>query len=152
MESDPPLCEGASDTSYLNSADVRKAIHIPEAAPTWINCNVDIDYEMQHETTLQQVFKQLISQYKIPKFIVYNGDLDMLCSVTGVQRFVDQLGYKVTDKYKPWRVGGRIAGFVKRYEGITFTTIRGAGHFVPTDQPEAGLAVLKELLGISKLN
>ena len=143
-------CESSGYISYLNSADVRKAIHIPDKVKTWTSCFESINYTMQHPT-MKQVVQQLITQNKISKLIIYNGDLDLSCDFLGDERFVDQLGYKVTDKYKLWRVGGRIAGFVKRYEGITFTTIRGAGHFVPTDQPEAGLAVLKELLGISKL-
>ena len=97
-------------------------------------------------------FKELIDVHKIPTFIAYNGDLDMVCDFLGDQRFVDSLGYKLIDKYKSWVVSGRIAGFVKRYEGITFTTVRGAGHMVPTDQPEAALAIVKELIGVEKLN
>ncbi|CAK5082910.1 unnamed protein product [Meloidogyne enterolobii] len=33
---------------------------------------------------------------------------------------------------KPWRVDGQIAGFKTKYtNGLTFITIRGAGHMVP---------------------
>ena len=75
----------------------------------------------------------------------------MQCDFLGCQRFVDSFGYKLKDKYKPWYIGERVSGFVKRYEGITFTTVRDAGHMVPTDQPEAALEVIKELIGVKKL-
>ena len=96
--------------------------------------------------------KELIEKHKIPKMIVYNGDIDLVCDLIADQKFVDDLGYKLIANYRKWSVGGRTAGFVKRYEGISFMTVRNAGHKVPKDQPESALAIIKELLGISNVN
>ena len=95
--------------------------------------------------------KELVEKYKLSTIIIYNGDFDTVCNFIGDQEFVDNLGYQVIDEYHSWTSGQRIGGWVKRYKGITFTTVRGAGHMVPSDQPEAALEIVKELIGKSKL-
>ena len=142
-------CPKARHSEWMNRADVRKALHIPDHLPKWAICS-SASY-LNQKKTMKQEIKDLVEKYKLGQIIIYNGDLDLMCDFLGCQRFVDSFGYKLKDKYKPWYVGGRVGGFVKRYEGITFTTVRGAGHFVPTDQPEAALEVIKELIGIKKL-
>ncbi len=64
---------------------------------------------------------------------------------------MDELGLKLTQSYKKWTVNGETAGFVKRYNGLTFMTVRGAGHNVPMDKPEAALKIVRELIGISNV-
>ena len=144
-----PACKFSNYTYYMNTPEVRKALHIPDHVKHWSLCG-NAHYKEQYDTMRAQ-FKELIEVHKVPTFIVYNGDLDLVCDFLGDQRFVDSLGYKLTHKLKAWVNKKRIGGFVKRYEGITFTTVRGAGHMVPSDQPEAALAIVKELIGIQKL-
>ena len=142
-------CPKPGYTKWMNLPEVRKALHIPYHLPRWSVYNGD-DYLIQ-KTTVKPEIKDLVEKYKLGQIIIYNGDLDMVCDFLGCQRFVDSLGYKLKDKYQPWYVGERLGGFVKRYEGITFSTVRGAGHMVPTDKPEAALEVIKELIGIKQL-
>jgi cathepsin A (carboxypeptidase C) len=47
--------------------------------------------------------------------------------------FLDGLDMQIGHNYTKWIFDGRMAGFLKRYKGLTFTTIRGAGHIAPTD-------------------
>ena len=147
-----PNCVFSNFTAYLNRPEVRKALHVSDHNKQWRLCGLasGASYRRVYQNVRAQV-KELVEVHKVPTFIIYNGDLDMVCDFLGDQRFVDSLGYQVKDKYKPWKVGGRIGGFVKRYEGITFTTVRDAGHMVPTDQPLAGLEIVKELIGLKKL-
>ena len=79
--------------------------------------------------------------------MIYYGDFDTVCNFIGGQQFVDNLGYKLKEPYHVWTVNGRIAGFVKRYEGILFILVRAAGHFVPADQPLAALDIVRQLIG-----
>ena len=39
-----------------------------------------------------------------------------------------------------------IAGYKKVYDKIVFTTVRGAGHMVPADQPGPALSMFNEFL------
>ena len=40
----------------------------------------------------------------------------------------------------------QIAGFVTEYEGISFMTVKGAGHMVPSDKPRQALKMFKQFL------
>ena len=140
--------------AYLNQPDVRKALHIPDHVKIWKPCFCNImrwgGYKKQY-TSMKSQIKEIIDSKVLDNFLVYYGDLDVICAFLGQLKFVDDLGYKVINESKPWKVNGRVAGYVKRYEGITFTTVSGAGHSVPVDKPLAALSVLKELIGHSKL-
>lgn len=41
----------------------------------------------------------------------------------------------------------KVGGYAVEYEKVTFVTIRGAGHFVPSYQPERALAFFSSFLG-----
>uniref|UniRef100_A0A914L089 Uncharacterized protein n=1 Tax=Meloidogyne incognita TaxID=6306 RepID=A0A914L089_MELIC len=46
-----------------------------------------------------------------------------------------------------WIVNGQIGGFKTEYEnGLTFTTVRGAGHAVPQYKPQESLYMIKQFL------
>lgn len=90
------------------------------------------------------------------RVLVYNGDTDMACNFLGDEWFVDDLKQPIKHPRTPWYVKGQVAGFVKAFDKITYTTIRvrllyklmrifsnlttcvlqGAGHMVPQWAPE----------------
>ena len=148
-------CQPMGIKAYLNRSDVRKVLRIADQVKTWIPCFGEIDLTGQYEKqyfSMKSQFKEIIDKKVLDSFVVYYGDLDMICAFRGNMKFVDDLGYKVINESKPWKVNGRVAGYVKRYEGITFTTVTGAGHSVPVDKPLAALNIFKELIGHSMLN
>ena len=74
------------------------------------------------------------------RVLVYNGDTDPGLNSFFAQNWTAALGYKETQRWRPWTLDGREAmgGYVTRYEhGLDFLTIRGAGHMVPEYQPKA---------------
>ncbi|CAG2164637.1 unnamed protein product [Oppiella nova] len=140
---------------YLNTDAVRKALHVREGIKEWSPCDGPY-HQTGGATRQQQNARDLINTYKIPKFIVYNGDFDTVCDFISDQKFVTNLGFKTTEHYRKWTVDGTydgvIGGFVQNYEkGLSFVLVRGAGHMVPQDKPEAGLQILRALLGLAKL-
>ena len=58
------------------------------------------------------------------RILVYNGDTDMACNFLGDEWFVDDLKRPITKSRAPWYVKGQVAGFVKTFDRITYTTIR----------------------------
>lgn len=63
--------------------------------------------------------------------------------------FVENLGFKTVEGRAAWRLDsdGSVGGFAKTYDkGLVFTTVRGAGHMVPTDKPEAALKIFNQFL------
>jgi cathepsin A (carboxypeptidase C) len=148
-----PKCLSGGHAQYLNSVEVRNAIHIPERVQKWVQCTAvseKFNYTRQRDN-MKTDFLELINQYKIFPFIVYNGDFDLVFDFLGDQQFVDGLGLTLKQESKPWSDNGVTAGFVKRFDGLTFTTVRGAGHKVPMDKPEPALRIIKELLGIQSI-
>jgi cathepsin A (carboxypeptidase C) len=148
-----PQCIGNSFAEYINLEDVRNAIHIPDRVHKWINCKDISDkfnYTHQHRS-MKSEFLEIIHNYKIQPFIIYNGDVDLVCDFLGDQQFVDGLGLTLKQKYKPWTYNGVTAGFVKRFDGLTFMTVRGAGHSVPADKHGPTLKIIGELLGIQNV-
>jgi len=85
--------------------------------------------------------------------LLYAGDADIVCNFLGVERFASSLGRNVTTEYVYWNYfkdnndkHTEIGGFIRRYDGVAFATVRGAGHMVPTDRPEAALHMFQFFL------
>ncbi|EPY78752.1 lysosomal protective protein [Camelus ferus] len=148
---DPPCTNTTAASTYLNDPYVRKALHIPEQLPQWDMCNflVNIQYRRLYNSMSSQYLKLFTSQkYRI---LLYNGDVDMACNFMGDEWFVDSLNQKMEVQRRPWLVnygdsGEQIAGFVKEFSHIAFLTIKGAGHMVPTDKPQAALTMFSRFL------
>ncbi|CAG2165565.1 unnamed protein product [Oppiella nova] len=148
-------CPHSGHMNYMNRADVRQALHVRSGAPKWTSYKGPQGYKIDDRNG-SQTFVDLIEKYRIAKILVYNGDFDSVCDFITDGRFVEGLGYKTTDEYRPWTVDGKPdgveGGFVQHYEkGISFLTVRGSGHMVPTDRPEAALQIIQALIGYAKL-
>ncbi|KAF8386658.1 hypothetical protein PRIPAC_75800 [Pristionchus pacificus] len=142
---------GDATKAYLNTPAVRQALHIPGNVRDWDSCDDDINeiyYHQQHNDT-GAVFDSIInSKYPI-RMLLFNGDVDMACNFMGDQWFIEDLAKRneipVTTPYTNWdyiRAKGdlpRQAGNQKRFskEGVTIDmlTVKGGGHYVPTDRP-----------------
>ncbi|XP_037020508.2 lysosomal protective protein isoform X1 [Artibeus jamaicensis] len=157
---DPPCTNTTATSTYLNNPLVRKALHIPEQLPAWVMCNflVNLQYRRLYQSMHSQYLKLLAPQkYRI---LLYNGDVDMACNFMGDEWFVDSLNQKAAMsprvgqmevQRRPWLVdyrdsGEQIAGFVKEFSRIAFLTIKGAGHMVPTDMPQAAFTMFSRFL------
>ncbi|CAG2175251.1 unnamed protein product, partial [Oppiella nova] len=144
LRENPPECNKYGHTVYLNTGAVRKALHVREGLKPWSECNGADHYNRTGFAPQLQNVKDLIRTYKMSRFIAYNGNFDSLAVFMGGQRFVSELGFQTTSPYKKWTVDGTpdgvIGGFIQEYErGLSFVVVRGAGHMVPEDKPEADI-------------
>jgi carboxypeptidase C (cathepsin A) len=140
-----PCVDERSLASYLNQANVRAAIHVPKKVAAWDICariTYVVNYPKQVGGLAPQV-KVLINSKRKLALLFYNGDVGLVCNFLGNEWFVDDLGQRVISDYSPWYVGKQMSGFVKRYDGITFATIRGSGHLVASDKPQEALHIIK---------
>ena len=54
---------------------------------------------------------------------------------------------KQTKPWTKWRGSdGQVAGYYEEFDGLTFLTVKGAGHFVPKDRPRHALDMLTSFL------
>nr|GEU88059.1 serine carboxypeptidase II-3-like [Tanacetum cinerariifolium] len=77
---------------------------------------------------------------------IYSGDTDGRVPMTTSRYSIDKLQTSVKTPWYPRMYEGEVDGYVVGYENLTFVTIRGAGHFVPSYQPARGLAFFSSFL------
>ncbi|XP_022765961.1 serine carboxypeptidase-like 40 [Durio zibethinus] len=67
------------------------------------------------------------------------GDTDGALPVTCSRYVINKLGTPIKTAWYPWYTRGEVGGYTVGYENLTFVTVRGAGHFVPSYQPARAL-------------
>jgi len=110
----------------LNRADVKEALHIPSTAK-WSECS-NIDYT-KNEKGSYWIYPHLKNQIRI---LHYGGDTDGVVPVLGTQRWMAELGWKITEKYRSWSVKKyHKGGWTLSREGMDLIIIHGGGHMIP---------------------
>mmetsp|Transcript_63889 Transcript_63889/g.88218 ORF Transcript_63889/g.88218 Transcript_63889/m.88218 type:complete len:384 (-) Transcript_63889:87-1238(-) len=124
----PPCTFGNPIIDYLNSSEVRDALHIPDSIQSWDLCKDDIDYTRGAEGS-QWIYEKLQGKYRMLKF---SGDTDGAVPTYGTQGWINELNWNITSAWRPYMVQGQVAGYIEEREGeFTFATVHGAGHMVP---------------------
>ncbi|KAF2907301.1 carboxypeptidase C 1 isoform X2 [Oryza sativa Japonica Group] len=138
-------------TAWLNNDDVRAAIHAQPVSSigSWLICTNVLDF-IHDAGSMISYHKNLTGQgYRA---FIYSGDHDMCVPYTGTEAWTRSLGYGVIDSWRPWHLNGQVSGYTQGYEhGLTFATIKGAGHTVPEYKPQESLAFYSRWLAGSKL-
>ncbi|XP_005110584.1 lysosomal protective protein [Aplysia californica] len=128
--------------TYMNTPDVREALHIPSTLPDWDVCS-NLDYTPLYKT-MKTFYKKLTVSGEF-RVMVYNGDADMMCNYLGDEWFVDSLGLGRVGYRKRWLYTAadgtqQAGGFRQDYKSnVRYLTVLGAGHMVPTDRPRQAL-------------
>lgn len=119
--------------SYLNNPDVQKAIHANVS--TWYECSPNLNYS--YADVLASVLPVYSFLLKAGiKILVYSGDTDAIVPVSGTRLWLDTLNLPIVNSWAPWTDSNeQVGGYVVQYQGLTFATVRNAGHMVPGFQP-----------------
>uniref|UniRef100_A0A0D9Y7T3 Carboxypeptidase n=1 Tax=Oryza glumipatula TaxID=40148 RepID=A0A0D9Y7T3_9ORYZ len=59
---------------------------------------------------------------------------------------MEALGLAIKRDWQTWYLNRQVAGRFVEYDGMIMVTIRGAGHLVPLNKPEEGLALIDTFL------
>jgi carboxypeptidase C (cathepsin A) len=128
----PPCTFGSELLDYMNSAEVRTAMHIPEYVQAWDLCKSGLNYISQPKAS-QWIYEALAGKIKM---LHYSGDTDGAVPTAGTQAWIATLGWNTTSEWKQYTVEGQVAGYWEAYEGnLTFGTVHGAGHMAPQFKP-----------------
>lgn len=134
---------------FVKHPKVMEAFHIPPDSAFFIGDNgIGFNYTPSVDTLLPFYYNVSKGKYADQglRTLVYNGDTDPALDSFQAQNWTMSIGLKETEEWTPWTLDGcrRSGGFVVRYEGgLDFLTIRGAGHMVPTNKPEAAFQFFK---------
>ncbi|KAM0952892.1 putative carboxypeptidase D [Dioscorea sansibarensis] len=81
-----------------------------------------------------------------------SGDFDAIVSVTATQYSLQNLGLPIETTWGPWYHKEQVGGYYMVYKGLTYATVKGAGHMVPADQPERALELFRVFLEGKQFN
>ena len=132
-----PCIDSTKGTDWLNTPAVQAAIHVNPNI-TWTICSDVVNYTSTVNSVIP-IYRELIAgNYSV---LVYSGDEDGAVCFWGTQAWIVDLNLPVKNLWREWflhrKDGKQVAGYVSEYEGLTFATVKGAGHMVPQTKPEA---------------
>ncbi|EXC33986.1 Serine carboxypeptidase-like 34 [Morus notabilis] len=139
-------------TTYFNRPDVQEALHanVTKIPYPWILCSTDVS-KVWKDTTFSMLptIKKLIDGGL--RVWVFSGDTDGRLPVTSTRSTLNKLGLSIKEDWTPWYNNREVGGWTITYEGLTFLTVRGAGHQVPTFAPKQSLQIIEHFLANTKL-
>ncbi|KAM7267632.1 hypothetical protein ACFE04_009798 [Oxalis oulophora] len=132
---------------YYNRADVQKALHanITKIPYKWTACSEVLNRNWNDTAaSVLPIYREMIASGL--RIWVFSGDVDSVVPVTATRYSLAQLKLTTKVPWYPWYVKGQVGGWTEVYEGLTFATVRGAGHEVPLFKPRAAYQLVKSFL------
>ncbi|OQU85873.1 hypothetical protein SORBI_3004G329000 [Sorghum bicolor] len=140
-------CTETYAEKYYNRLDVQKAMHANTTGIPyrWTACSdVLIKTWQDSEFSMLPTYKKLMKAGL--RIWVFSGDTDSVVPVTATRFSISHLGLKIKTRWYPWYSVGQVGGWSEVYEGLTFASVRGAGHEVPLFQPSRAFRMFRSFL------
>ncbi|CAA7399119.1 unnamed protein product [Spirodela intermedia] len=136
---------------YYNRKDVQEALHAntTNIPFNWTHCSDIITKWNDSEVSILPILRKLIKGGL--RIWVFSGDTDGRVPVTGTRYTMRKLGLKTIQPWTPWYFRNQVGGWTVIYDGLTFVTVRGAGHQVPTFVPKQAELLIKYFLANKEL-
>ncbi|XP_073030409.1 serine carboxypeptidase-like 40 [Primulina eburnea] len=138
--------------AYLNSPEVQQALHanVTKLNYDWEACSDVLKKWLDSPSTIIPLLEEFKS--KGLRVWIFSGDIDGRIPVTSTLNSMKQMKLTVKTRWHPWYLAGEVGGYTEVYEGdLTFATVRGAGHQVPSYQPARALSLVMHFLGGTQL-
>jgi len=140
-------CTEAHSVVYFNLPEVQRALHVDLArAPSkWSTCSELVSNNWKDSPrTVLDVYHELI--HSGLRVWMFSGDTDAMIPVTSTRYSIDALKLPTLRPWRAWYDDGQVGGWTQEYSGLTFVSVRGAGHEVPLHRPKLALALIKAFL------
>ncbi|CAK4763027.1 hypothetical protein LEN26_001312 [Aphanomyces euteiches] len=128
-------CTDTFTQQYLRLPAVLEALHVTNN-PSWTSCNDAVSNVYHKSDSSMELYPKILS--KGLQALIYSGDADMVVNFLGTQRWISRDGLKLRIK-TTWHAwfgpDKQLAGYTEEYDGLNFTTVKGAGHMVPAVRP-----------------
>ncbi|CAH4013171.1 unnamed protein product [Pieris brassicae] len=128
---------------YIQRDDVRRALHVGNTNFT----SIGVVYKKlvpDFMGSAKHWLEELLENYRV---MLYNGHLDIIVAYHPSVNTYDALSFSGSTEYRlakrhPWYHNEELAGYFKMAGNLTEVMIRGAGHMVPADKPQAALGLI----------
>ncbi|XP_057774000.1 serine carboxypeptidase-like 34 isoform X2 [Salvia miltiorrhiza] len=146
-------CASVYTKNYFNRPDVQQALHanVTKIPYPWVHCSDNLDYRSSDIAfSLLPTIKRIVASNL--RVWIFSGDTDGRVPVTSTRYALRKLKLEIEEEWTPWYTDKKqVGGWRVEYKGVTFVTVRGAGHQVPTFKPRQALQMLKHFLKNQKL-
>jgi serine carboxypeptidase-like clade 2 len=147
-----PCVDDAVQT-YMNRPDVQAAIHA-NASIKWTDCSSVVNYSrFDLLSSMLPTYSYLLTNAPDARFWVYSGNVDAIVPFTGTRLWLQEFGLPEAEPWRAYTVNGQVGGGVMTYgppapgaAGLTFATVRNAGHMVPYTQQERAFYLISQFL------
>ncbi|KAL8195205.1 hypothetical protein R6Q57_025608 [Mikania cordata] len=130
-----PICLTPQERN--TSAISGSALH---ARPTsWDLCSDVITSWNDRAVTILPIIKYLIA--KGQRIWVFRQ-----VPTTSSRYSINALDLPIETAWRPWYLNKEVGGYLEAYKGLLLITVRGAGHTVPSYQPQRALALFSSFL------
>ncbi|XP_058765801.1 serine carboxypeptidase-like 40 [Vicia villosa] len=133
--------------AYLNRPDVQEAIHanVTKLKYEWSPCSGVIRKWVDSAPTVLPLLHEFLNNGL--RVWIFSGDTDGRVPVTSTKYSIKKMNLPVKTVWHPWLAYGEVGGYTEVYKGgLTFVTVREAGHQVPSYQPARALTLIKHFL------
>lgn len=140
-------CTEKHSVVYFNLPEVQQALHVnPGARPSkWDTCSDIVGNNWKDSPmSVLDVYQELL-QSGI-RIWIFSGDTDAIIPVTSTRYSIDALKLPTVGPWRAWYDDGQVGGWTQEYAGLTFVSVRGAGHEVPLHKPKLALTLIKSFL------
>ncbi|KAL1206446.1 Serine carboxypeptidase-like 38 [Cardamine amara subsp. amara] len=144
------LCSPYYVKTYFNTKKVQEAIHAntTKTPYEWKSCNDEMTLmwsQDDKEASMIPILQELMG--KGVRILVYSGDLDLGVPFTSTLAVLKKMNLTIVNEWRPWFTEGQVGGYTEDYnENFSFATVRGAGHYMPRDQPIRGLELFTSFI------
>ncbi|KAL0337758.1 UNVERIFIED_CONTAM: Serine carboxypeptidase II-2 [Sesamum calycinum] len=141
-------CTERHSTVYFNLPEVQTAIHVhsKNSPLKWETCSDAVNENWKDSPrSVLNVYRELL--HSGIRIWIFSGDTDAVIPVTSTRYSIDALKLPTVSPWRAWYDDdGQVGGWTQEYEGLTFVTVRGAGHEVPLHKPKQALTLIKSYL------
>ncbi|PSS09966.1 Serine carboxypeptidase-like [Actinidia chinensis var. chinensis] len=133
--------------AYMNTPEVQKALHanVTKLSYDWESCSEVIKYWDDSPSTILPLLQEFMENGL--RVWIFSGDTDGRIPVTSTKYSINKMKLPVKTAWYPWMLNGEVGGYTEVYKGdLTFATVRGAGHQVPSYQPLRALSLIMHFL------
>ena len=147
-EEGTPCFDDTAIENYFNRPDVQAALHVKDERK-WVVCSNDVYDNYKSNYTLGSIWAYPILINAGLRILIYSGDSDAVVPTSGNQLWIRDLKLETEEPWRQWRVDNdmnNVAGYVVKYKGLTFCTIKGVGHMAPGWKPKESHYMFKKFL------
>ena len=133
--------------NYFNREDVQKALHVTAKRPFEICSDAVNKRYISKDRGSIWAYPTLIKEGI--RILVYSGDTDAIVPFNGNQKWIINLKLEIEEPWRQWRAYddmNNVSGYVIKYKGLTFCTIKGTGHMAPMWKPKESFYMLEKFL------